>query len=99
MSAAAETKKPKPDPKRTIKVTVTFPLASKPPYHAEHAPETTIETVRGEAMEHFGVHDDESNVYFLTHKGERLDPNATLTSLEHEARALKLTLAKELIQG
>jgi hypothetical protein len=81
------------------KVTVSFPLAGKGPFKQDVEPTTTIDAVRVEAMAHFEVADDQSTVYYLTHKGDRPDGGATVGDLADEAHAVKFTLAKELVQG
>lgn len=82
-----------------VKVTVTFPLAHKEPYHADDPPDATVGSVLSAAMTHFEVSDDDTTKYYLTHKHERADPNATLEQLADDARAVKFTLAKEITQG
>ena len=84
---------------REVKATVTFPLASKPPFKGDIEPDTTVDAVRTAAMAHFGVADDQTTVFYLTHKGDRAANTATIGSVADRARAVKLTLAKELIQG
>lgn len=102
--AAPEAKKDRPDSKpekepKGIKVTVSFPLAGKGPFKDEVEPTTLVEAMRQAAMAHFEVADDETTVFYLTHKGDRVDANATVGDLADEARTLKFTLAKELFQG
>jgi hypothetical protein len=55
--------------------------------------------VRVAAMGHFGVADDQTATYYLTVDGQRVDAAATVGSLAGDKHELKLTLAKELIQG
>lgn len=86
--------KPKP-----IKVTVTFPLARKEPYNSEDLPDTQVEQVRVAAMNHFGIADDDSAVYYLTHGRERPDPGETIGAIADRAESVKFSLVKELIQG
>lgn len=100
MEAAAADKDRKPGGKpEQIKATVSFPLAGEGPYKADVEPDDTTEAIRARAMAHFGVADDQTTVYYLTHKGDRADPNATVGSLAGKAGAVKFTLAKELFQG
>jgi hypothetical protein len=82
-----------------VKVTVTFPLAAKPPYKADVDATQTAEPLRAAAMSYFGVSDEPTATYYLTHKGDRVPGTQTVGSLADEARAVKFTLAKELIQG
>ena len=99
MEAAAKSTTKNPKKNEDVNVTVTFPLAGKGPYKEDLAPGTLAGTVRASAMTHFGVADDQTTTYYLTHKGDRVDANATVGELADEAKALKFTLAKELIQG
>jgi len=100
MPAASTEKDKKPGGKpEDLKVTVSFPLAGKGPYKDDVEPATPAESVRGAAMSHFGVVDDQTTSYYMTHKGDRVGPTPALGELADNARALKLTLVKELIQG
>jgi hypothetical protein len=83
----------------SIKVVVTFPLARKGPYQSEDPPDTQVEPVRVAAMSHFGIADDGSAVYYLTHGRERPDPGETIGSIADKAGSVKFSLVKELIQG
>lgn len=98
MAATADKSKPGAKPKQT-KVTVSFPLAGKGPFKEDVDPTTTVETIRVAAMAHFEVIDDQTNVYYLTHKGDRATASATVGDLADEAHTVKFTLAKELFQG
>jgi len=82
-----------------LKVTVTFPLAAKPPYEAEVEPTEMAEAIRVAAMSYFGVAEEPTATYYLTHKGDRVVATDTVGGLAGEARAVKVTLTKELIQG
>ena len=86
--------KPKP-----IKVKVTFPLARKEHFKSEDQPDTQVEQVRVAAMEHFGVADDDSAVYYLTHERKRPDPTTTIGAIADGEDSVKFSLVKELIQG
>jgi hypothetical protein len=86
--------KPKP-----IKVKVTFPLAGKENYKGEDPPDTKVEQVRVAAMDHFGVADDDSAVYYLTHGRKRPDPTETIGAIADGEDSVKFSLVKELIQG
>jgi hypothetical protein len=87
-----------PEP-RQVGVKVSFPLAGKGPYTDKVDPETTADAVRLAAMGHFGVADDQTATYYLAAGGQRVDAGATVGSLAGDKHELKLTLAKELIQG
>ena len=52
-------------------------------------------------MHYFGVHEDPGSRYYLTqgHAGEELADGLTIGQIADHARAVKLTLVKELIQG
>jgi hypothetical protein len=84
---------------KEIEVTVTFPLAHGKPFHAKQAPEMTVGTVRAEAMSHFGIQEEATSTYYLTHGGSRVDDGATLASVAGKSEAAKFTLVKELVQG
>ena len=83
----------------SIKVTVTFPLARKEPYKSEDPPDTQVEQVRAAAMNHFGIADDDSAVYYLTQSRERPEPGETIGAIADKAKSVKFSLVKELIQG
>ena len=86
--------KPKP-----IKVKVTFPLAGKEHYESKDAPETRVEQVRIAAMNHFGLADDDSAIYYLTHGRNRPDPEDTIGAIAGGEHSVKFSLVKQLIQG
>jgi hypothetical protein len=98
MAAPADKSKPDKKPEQT-KVTVSFPLAGKGPFTDDVDPVTTVEAIRVASMTHFEVTDDQTSVYYLTHKGDGATATATVGELADEAHALKFTLAKELFQG
>lgn len=81
-----------------IQVTVTFPLAGAP-YHGDYVEESIVGHVRRDAMEKFGVSEDSSSIYYLTHNGDRLGDDVALRQIHDHARGLMLRLAKELVQG
>ena len=83
----------------SVEVKVSFPLAGKGPYNDKADSETAAEAVRLAAMDHFGVADDQTATYYLTVRGQRTAAGATVGSLAGDKHELKLTLAKELIQG
>lgn len=82
-----------------VRVTVTFPLANKPPFHKDDPPDTTVAAVLAGAMAHFEVTDDETTTYYLTHDHEKADPTKTVGELAGDKHEVKFTLAKEITQG
>jgi TUG ubiquitin-like domain len=95
----ADTHEPGPGHEHDIEVTVSFPLAGKGPFRVEVPPDTTAGAVLAQAMEHFGVVDDSTERYFLTHDGDPIDPSKTVGAIVGKSDSVKFTLAKELIQG
>jgi len=95
--AASEGKGPKP--KEQLKVTVTFPISPEGPFHAEKESDTAVGAVRGEAMTFFAIAGDGQHAYYLTHSSRRVDDGVALESVAGNAKAVKFTLVKELIQG
>jgi len=83
----------------TIKTKVTFPVSKKGPFSEDYPPETTVETVRLAAMDHFQVADDAQFTYVLTHSGQRQEPETTLGSIAGEAHAVEFRLVKVITQG
>ena len=96
---AADAHEPEPGHAHDIEVRVSFPLAGKGPFRVEVPPDATAGAVLAQAMEHFGVVDDSTERYFLTHDGNPVDPSETVGSIAGKAESVKFTLAKELIQG
>lgn len=86
-------------PKEEIRVTVTFPISPKGPFKAEVSSETTTGAVREAAMAHFGVAEDDQHDYYLSHSGAKVDNEHAVGDIAGEAKAVKFTLVKELIQG
>jgi len=82
-----------------VDVKVSFPLAGKGPFGEEVPRTTTAEAVRVNAMAHFGVADDSTEHYYLTHDGRPVDPAETVGAIAGEADSVRFILAKELIQG
>lgn len=82
---AEKDKKPGGKPEQ-VKVTVSFPLAGQGPFKSDVEPEATAGAVRTEAMEHFGVADDQTSTYSLTHKGDRVEPGTTVGDRADGAR-------------
>jgi len=82
-----------------IKVTVTFPITKKGPFHEQVTPQTTVGTVREAAMRHFGVQDDAQFTYVLAHDGVEQDNNRTIEEVAGTAEAVKFTLVKKIAQG
>lgn len=83
----------------SVEVKVSFPLAGKGPYNDKFDRETSADVVRLAAMDHFGVADDQTATYYLTVGGQRVEAATTVGALAGDKHELKLTLAKELIQG
>ena len=83
------------------KVTVRFPLAPGKPFSVSDADDTTVGAIRMAAMGYFGVHEDPGSRYYLTQgqAGEELADGSTIGQVAGHAKAVKLTLVKELIQG
>lgn len=90
------TPKPKPD---LVKITVAFPISPGGPYRADVDGSATAGEVRRDAMAHFGIAEDGQHAYYLTHSGAKVADEATAADVAGEAKAVKLTLVKELIQG
>ncbi|MCW2921572.1 MAG: hypothetical protein JWL76_1446 [Thermoleophilia bacterium] len=84
---------------QTINVTVTFPLSGKGAFHDDATPDSSVEDIRNAAMAYFGVSDDASNVYVLSHKRTALTGSESISDIADRAQAIKLTLAKQLVAG
>jgi hypothetical protein len=97
-SNESDKKQDKEKEKDGIQVTVTFPLAGAP-FHGDYVEASTVGQVRRDAMEKFGVSEDSSSIYYLTHNGDRLGDDVALRQIHDHARGLMLRLAKELVQG
>jgi hypothetical protein len=82
-----------------IKTRVTFPVSKKGPFSEDYPPETTVETVRVAAMEHFKVADDAQFGYVLTHAGQRQEPETTLGSIAGDEKKIDFRLVKVITQG
>jgi hypothetical protein len=93
-----EKTKPKPEPE-LVKTTVSFPISPSGPYRTEVEGDTTVGAIRQDAMTHFGVAEDGQHAYYLTHSGAKIADEATIADVAGEAKAVKFTLVKELIQG
>lgn len=93
---AEQKSKPKPKP---IKVTVSFPPAPGGPYHDEVKPATTVGDIRAAAMAKFGIEEDSQFTYYLTHAGQRHDDTEQIGDIAGDAKAVKFTLIKEIVQG
>jgi hypothetical protein len=94
VSQADEAKK-----EHLIEVKVTFPISRKGPYTAKVAPETTVGTVRTDAMDHFEVQDDSQFTYVLAHDGQEQENTTTIGQIAGQAHAVKFTLVKKITQG
>ena len=88
-------------PATATKVTVTFPLGHGKPYAATEPDDTKVGAIRAAAMTHFGVHEEPGSRYYLTGEphDRELGDDETIGTVAGKAAAVKLTLAKELIQG
>jgi hypothetical protein len=84
---------------REIEAVVAFPLSGRGRYEHEFRADTSASVVRADAMAYFAVADDSTTVYYLTSHGERVAEHVTLGELAGSAESVRLTLAKELIQG
>jgi len=90
----------------TVKVEVGYAGGRKGPYREHLAPETSLTTVRGNAMTHFGVVDSTDAagnriVFTLTDGNAPVDLAKTVDDLatgKHE-RELELRLIREVIAG
>lgn len=84
-----------------MKVTVSFPLAPGKPFSTTEPADATFAVVRAAAMDYFGAHEDPGSRYYLTHgeAGDELSDTDTVGHIAGHAKALKVTLVKELIQG
>jgi hypothetical protein len=82
----------------SINVVVTFPIAEKP-FNGEFAPTATVDEVRTASMESFGVNEDASTKYYLSHDSDKLSESQTLEAVVGNAKAVKFTLVKEITQG
>lgn len=83
----------------TIKVTVTFPIGPGGPYRDDLADETTVGTLRAAAMNHFGATEDPGLRFYLIHDGLEIADTSTIGDVAGRARAVKFTLARDVIQG
>jgi len=82
-----------------VETVVVFPLAGKKPFKAEDRREEQAAVVLREAMSYFGVTDDETTTYHLSHDGERVAPETTVGQLAGRARELTVKLVKDIFQG
>src|SRR4051794_39915785 len=83
-----------------IHVAVTFPASKHGTFTDEVPPGTTVGTVRGAAMVHFEVADDDPQYeYYLTSDRQRREDTATVGELAGKAQAIKFRLVKDLRQG
>ena len=83
---------------KTIKVIVNFPAASNP-FKQEFEPAETIGSVRTAAMQQFGVDENPSTKYYLAHAGTKLEDSQTIGEVAGHAKAVELTLVKEIVSG
>jgi hypothetical protein len=92
-------KKPRPPKPHKVKATVSFPISPKGPYKKEASPELVIGKLRADAMAHFRVTEDSEHEYYLSHEGAKVADEKTVGEIAGEAKEVKFTLVKELIQG
>jgi hypothetical protein len=88
----------------TVKVEVGYAGGRMGPYRAHLAPDTSLTTVRAEAMTHFGVADSTDAagnrlVYTLTDGNAPVDLGKTVGDLATGKRELELRLVREVIAG
>lgn len=83
----------------TIRVTVTFPIASQPYSDDAVSPDATVGSIRGAAMTAFGIANDPGATYYLTARGEQQPDERTIGEIAGPARAVQLRLIKQIIQG
>jgi len=84
--------------KNTIKTVVTFPLGQRP-FQEEYESTVTVGTVRAAAMVHFEVSEDPALRFYLVHDGAEVADTMTLGDVAGRAKAVKFTLAKEIVNG
>ncbi len=84
--------------KDTIKTIVTFPLGHQP-FQDDYEPTVMVGTVRAAAMTYFEVSEDPALRFYLVHDGDEAPDTKTLGDLAGHAKALKFTLAKEIVNG
>ena len=84
---------------QSVETIVVFPLAGKKPFKAEDRREEPAAEVLKQAMAYFGVVDDTTMTYRLSHDGERVEPDATVGQLAGQARELTVKLVKDIFQG
>jgi hypothetical protein len=99
MSTEVEDKKPKPPKPHKVKATVSFPISPKGPFKKEVSSDLTVAELRGDAMAHFGVAEDGQHDYYLSHDGARVADESTVGVVAGDAKEVKFTLVKELVQG
>lgn len=83
----------------TLAVTVKFPLSKEKHYRADLPRTARVGDVRTAAMGHYGVADDSSYRYYLTHQRETQPEERTLDQVAGPAHAVEFRLVKELVQG
>jgi hypothetical protein len=86
------------------KVVVSFAGGRKGPFQHDYAGSTTVNVVRADAMQHFGVADSSDGsgqvVYRLYRGGEKVeDLSVTVDGLRAGEGALALRLVREVTAG
>ena len=84
--------------KDTIKTVVSFPLGHRP-FQEDYESTVTVGVVRSAAMTHFEVNEDPALRFYLVHDGDEVSDTTTLGDVAGHARAVKLTLVKEIVNG
>ena len=84
---------------QSVETVVVFPLAGKEPFKTEDRREEPAAEVLKQAMAYFGVVNDTTTMYHLSHDGERVEPQATVGQLAGRGRELTVKLVKDIFQG
>ncbi len=82
-----------------IKVTVTFSIGKKPPFHELYPGTATVGTVLAAARTYFEAKDEPNVVWYLSAHDERQDDGKTLSQVAGNAEAIAFRLVKEITQG
>lgn len=82
-----------------IKVTVTFSIGKKPPFHQAFPGATTVGQILAEARNYFEAKDEPNVVWYLSAHDERQNEATTLAEVAGKAEAVSFRLVKEITQG
>jgi hypothetical protein len=92
----------KSESKTTVETTVDY-LPATQPFHKPYPQATTLQVVRTEAMQHFGVSDHtdrDRHEFHLEFEGQRVDYSRTLAQLLGEHRkGVHLDLVEQVTAG